>query len=69
MSAEILTMLGVGATLLAAGGTFALLLFRLFLRLESKVDRLGRDHQTLAREVSELRGEFHGRFSAPVAAE
>ena len=60
MSAEIITMLGGFSTLLASGGTFALLLFRLFFRLETKVDDLAKDHQTLARELSELRGEFHG---------
>ncbi len=62
MSDEILTMLGVGATLLASGGTFALFIFRLFGRLEKKVDDLARDHQSLARELSELRGEIRGRL-------
>ncbi len=71
MSNEIVTMLGVGATLLASGGTFAVFLFRLygrlenmfgrleekFVRLEDKVDDLARDHQSLARELPELRGE------------
>ena len=46
MSDEILTMLGVGATLLASGGSFALFIFRLFARLEDKVDSLARDHQS-----------------------
>ena len=55
-------MLGVGATLLASGGTFALFIFRLFGRLEKKVDDLARDHQSLARELSELRGEIRGRL-------
>ena len=76
MSDEILTMLGVGATLLASGGTFAVFLFRLFgrlenlfvrledkfVRLEDKVDDLARDHQSVARELSELRGEIRGRM-------
>ncbi|MDE0057468.1 MAG: hypothetical protein OXI22_11025 [Defluviicoccus sp.] len=63
MSNEIVTMLGVGATLLASGGTFALFLFRLFARLEDKVDGLARDHQALAREFSEFRGEVRARLS------
>ncbi len=62
MSNEILTMLGVGATLLASGGTFALFMFRLFSRLEDKVDDLAKDHQSLARELSEFRGEMRGRL-------
>ena len=40
LSAGIVAMLGSFATLLAAGGTFAMFLFRLFLRLEGRVDRL-----------------------------
>ena len=55
MSDEILTMLGVGATLLASGGTFALFIFRLFVRLEDKVEDLAKDHRSLAGEISELR--------------
>ena len=55
MSNEIVTMLGVGATLLASGGTFALFLFRLFVRLEDKVNDLARDHRILAGEMSDLR--------------
>ena len=90
MSDEILTMLGVGATLLASGGTFALFMFRQFVRLEGrmggiegrfdglegrfdrledkfvrleeKVDDLAKDHQALARELSEFRGEIRGRL-------
>ncbi|MDE0057467.1 MAG: hypothetical protein OXI22_11020 [Defluviicoccus sp.] len=76
MSAEIVTMLGVGGTLLASGGTFALFLLRLigrlednfgrlqdrFDRLEEKVDELARDHQALAREFSEFRGEVRARL-------
>ncbi len=76
VSDEILTMLGVGATLLASGGSFALFMFRQFVRLEGrfdrledkfvrleeKVDDLAKDHQSLARELSELRGEIRGRL-------
>ena len=82
MSDEILTMLSVGATLLATGGSFALFMFRLFVRLEGrfdrlegrfvrledKVDDLARDHQALARELSELRGEIRGRLGDLPAA-
>ncbi len=68
MSAEIITMLGGFATLLASGGTFAMVLFRLFLRLESGVDRLEGKVDDLAREISEMRGEFRGRFAAHPAA-
>ncbi len=75
MSNEIVTMLGVGATLLATGGSFALFMFRLFVRLEGrfdrleeKVDDLARDHQSLARELSELRGEIRGRLGDLPAA-
>ena len=67
MSAEIITMLGGFATLLASGGTFAMFVFRLFLRLESRVDRLEGKVDDLARDVSDLRGEFRGRFTAQPA--
>jgi hypothetical protein len=73
MSAEIITMLGGFATLLASGGTFAMFMFRMFMRLESRVElRMGRVEDkvdNLAREVSELRGEFRGRFVSQPAAE
>ena len=69
-------MLGGFATLLAAGGTFAMFLFRLFVRLEARVDALARevadlrgDLTALSREVSELRGEIRGRFGTQPAAE
>ena len=66
MSAEIVTMLGGFATLLASGGTFAVIMLRLFARLESRVDarmdRVESKVDDLARDVSELRGEFRGRF-------
>ena len=67
MSAEIITMLGGFATLLASGGTFAMFMFRLFLRLESRVDRLEGKVDDLARDLSDLRGEFRGRFAAQPA--
>lgn len=76
MSAEIITMLGGFATLLASGGTFAMFMFRLFVRLEGRVDALAGevadlrgDFSDLSREVSELRGEFRGRFGTQPAAE
>ncbi len=76
VSAEIITMLGGFATLLASGGTFAVFMFRLFVRLEGRVDVLARevtklrgDLAGLSREVSELRGEFRGRFGTQPAAE
>lgn len=67
MSAEIITMLGGFATLLASGGTFAMFVFRLFLRLESRVDRLEGKVDDLARDVSDLRGECRGRFAVQPA--
>ena len=73
MSAEIITMLGGFATLLASGGTFAMFMFRLFARLENRVDarmdRVEDKVDNLAREVSELRGEFRGCFVSQPAAE
>ena len=67
MSAEIVTMLGGFVTLLASGGTFAMFMFRLFLRLKGRVDRLEGKIDDLARDVSDLRGEFRGRFGAQPA--
>ncbi|MDE0175137.1 MAG: hypothetical protein OYH76_09540 [Defluviicoccus sp.] len=73
MSAEIVTMLGGFATLLASGGTFATIMLRQFERLENRVDarmdRVESKVDDLAREVSELRGEFRGRFVSQPAAE
>ncbi|MCY4550770.1 MAG: hypothetical protein OXC28_20600 [Defluviicoccus sp.] len=63
MSNGIATTLGVGATPLASGRTFAPFLFRLFARLEDKVDGLARDHRALAREFPEFRGEVRARLS------
>ena len=75
MSAEIVTMLSVGGTLaLLILGIFALLDRRIdrlensFVRLEGKVDGLAGDHQSLARELSELRGEIRGRLGDLPAA-
>ena len=42
MSNEIVAVLGVGATLMASGGTFALFFFRLFVRLEGRIGALDR---------------------------
>ena len=76
MSAEIITMLGGFATLFGSGGTFAMFMFRLFVRLEGRVDALAGevsdlrgDLTGLSREVSELRGEIRGRFGTQPAAE
>ena len=55
MSDEILTMLGVGI----APGLF---IWRVTDRLDRKIDTLAQDHQSLARELSELRGEIRGRL-------
>ncbi|MDE0420315.1 MAG: hypothetical protein OXK76_05410 [Gammaproteobacteria bacterium] len=35
--------------------------------LEDKVDGLAEDHHRLSRELSEFRGEMHGRLSMPIA--
>ncbi len=62
VSAEIITMLGGFATLLASGGTFAMFMFRLFVRLEARVDVLAGEVTNLrgdmTREVAELRGDM-----------
>ena len=55
MSDEILTMLGVGVAL-------GLFIWRVTDRLDRKIDALAKDHQSLARELSELRGEIRGRL-------
>ena len=55
MSDEILTMLGVGIAL-------GLFIWRVTDRLDRKIDALAKDHQSLARELSELRGEIRGRL-------
>ncbi len=55
MSDEILTMLGVGVAL-------GLFIWRVTDRLDRKIDALAKDHRSLARELSELRGEIRGRL-------
>ena len=58
MSNEIVTMLGVGAALLASGGSFALFMFRLFVRLEGRFegrfDRLEDRFVRLEEKVDDL---------------
>ncbi|MDE0176485.1 MAG: hypothetical protein OXM60_23885 [Defluviicoccus sp.] len=61
MSNEIVTMLGVGATLLATGGSFALFMFRQFVRLEGRMggiegrfDRLESRFVRLEEKVDDL---------------
>ncbi len=61
MSDEILTMLGVGIAL-------GLFIWRVTDRLDRKIDALAKDHQSLARELSELRGEIRGRMGEMPAA-
>ena len=75
LSAEIITMLGVGATLaLVTLAIFALLDRRIdrlennIVRLEGEADGLVHDHQPLAREVSESRGDIRGRLGELPAA-
>ena len=58
MSPEIYTMLGGFAAL----GVF---MWRITDRLDRKIDGLAKDHQALARELSELGGEIRGRFGKP----
>ena len=61
MSNEIVTMLGVGATLLASGASFALFMFRQFVRLEGRMggiegrfDRLESRFVRLEEKVDDL---------------
>ena len=58
MNPEILTMLGGFATL-------GLFVWRVTDKIDRKIDGLAKDHQELARELSELRGEIRGRFGKP----
>ena len=58
MSPEIYTMLGGFATL-------GLFVWRVTDKIDRKIDGLAKDHQELARELSELRGEIRGRFGKP----
>ena len=58
MSPEIYTMVGGFVSL-------GLFMWRVTDRLDRKIDGLAKDHQALARELSELRGEIRGRFGTP----
>ena len=58
MSPEIYTMVGGFVSL-------GLFMWRVTDRLDRKIDGLAKDHQALARELSELRGEIRGRFGKP----
>ena len=58
MSPEIYTMLGGFVSL-------GLFMWRVTDRLDRKIDGLAKDHQALARELSELKGEIRGRFGKP----
>ena len=58
MSPEIYTMVGGFVSL-------GLFMWRITDRLDRKIDGLAKDHQALARELSELRGEIRGRFGKP----
>ena len=65
MSPEIYTMLGGFATLGLLWLSLFLFMWRITDRLDRKIDGLAKDHQALARELSELRGEIRGRFGTP----
>ena len=65
MSAEIYTMLGGFATLGLLWLSLFLFMWRITDRLDRKIDGLAKDHQALARELSELGGEIRGRFGKP----
>ena len=58
ISAELIAIVAVGVTLAAI---FAPMLQA----LRREVRDLNNDHSGLARELSELRGEFRGRLGAP----
>ena len=58
MSPEIYTMVGGFVSL-------GLFMWRVTDRLDRKIDGLAKDHQALARELSELKGEIRGRFGKP----
>ena len=60
MSNEIVAMLGVGATLLASGGTFALFFFRLLVRLEGRIGGLEGRFDGLEGRIGGLEGRFDG---------
>ena len=65
MSPEIYTMLGGFATLGLLWLSLFPFMWRITDRLDRKIDGLAKDHQALARELSELRGEIRGRFGKP----
>ncbi|MDE0057465.1 MAG: hypothetical protein OXP07_05025 [Defluviicoccus sp.] len=58
MSAEIVTVLGVGATLLASGGTFAMFLLRLYGRLQDNFSRLEDRFERLEDRFDRLEAKF-----------
>ena len=73
MSAEIWTILGVGVAVAAlnwrvvshAMTGLETRLNKRMDRFDGRLDDLSKDHQNLARELSELRGEIRGRFGKP----
>ena len=68
MSAEIITMLGGFATLLASGGTFAMFMFRLFVRLEGRVDALAGEVADFLLSLHDAEPDF-GLIGLPQAGE
>ena len=60
MSDEILTMLGVGATLLASGASFALFMFRQFVRLEGRMGGIEGRFDGLESRMGVLEGRLDG---------
>ena len=65
MSPEIYTMLGGFVTMVGGFVSLGLFMWRVTDRLDRKIDGLAKDHQALARELSELKGEIRGRFGKP----
>ena len=60
------TVISLGLSYLGVSIAFMGLMSRMFrnqfARVEDKIDNLARDHQSLARELSEFRGEMRGRL-------
>ena len=56
MSTELIGTLSVGVTL-------AVLIWRVYVNLDRKIDKHAASHNELAREFSELRGAINARFS------
>ena len=56
------------ASIAAVGVFIWQMMVRMEDRLDRKIDALAKDHQNLARELSELRGEIRGRFDLTPAA-